>query len=548
MASVTGAAPPAVAGRSGRQHLAQIARGGAFNLAGAALAAILTFAFTVVVTRNVDRAQAGVFFSLTSAFVIVYTVARLGVPTGLVFFISRYRATGNQDRLKAVIRDAFIPVTTLAVSLGAAGVIAAPWLSELLIGNRHSGTVLLIRVLSCSLVFAALTDLGVGATRGFGVMRPLVIIDRVGRPLAQLLLALMVIAFGVRSALGIGLAWAVPFVPSAVILLLWADRLRRGAERRSGRQPSKVDDTGGNGRAAFWRFTGPRSLGSIAQMALQRSDIVLLGALRGPKEAAVYAAATRFLVLGQLGAGAISTTIQPKLAHLLAKGDREAARTVYRVATVWLVLMAWPIYLVSAVFSRQLLHLFGRGYSVGAPVIVILSFTMLVATATGNVDVVLAMAGRPTWTMANAFCALGINLALNFYLIPRWGIFGAAMAWSAALLFNSLTPLTQLALSMRLHPFGRASAQAAALTGTCFGVLPFVARELSGGSVAFGLVGVTVGTALYVAGLWYWRRAFDLASLASVRRGGGRGGSAPGGGGAGRRGRPAVDAGVSETG
>jgi O-antigen/teichoic acid export membrane protein len=257
-------------------------------------------------------------------------------------------------------------------------------------------------------------------------------------------------------------------------------------------------------------------------MALQRSDIVLLAALRGPKDAAVYAAATRFLVLGQLGSGAISTTIQPKLAHLLAKDDREAARTVYRVATVWLVLMAWPIYLVSAVFSRQLLHLFGRGYAVGAAVIVILSLTMLVATATGNVDVVLAMAGRPTWTMVNAFCALGLNLALNLFLIPRWGIFGAAVAWAAALLFNSLTPLTQLALSMGLHPFGRSSALAAALTGTCFGALPFLARLVSGGSVAVGVAAVVIGAGLYFAGLWHWRRAFDLASLASVRRRGGR--------------------------
>lgn len=526
MASVTGeVAPTAAGGTAGRGHLAQIARGGAFNLFGAALAAVLTFAFTVVVTRSVDRAQAGVFFSLTSAFAIVYTVARLGVPTGLVFFISRYRATDRQDRLKAVIRDAFVPVTTLAVALGAAGVVAAPWLAEHLIGNRHSGPVMLVRVLACSLVFAALTDLGVGATRGFGVMRPLVLVDRIGRPLAQLLLALLAVAVGARSALGIGLAWTLPFVPSAIILLLWARRLRRKAEQRTGRPPSVRDEDGSTGRAAFWRFTGPRSLGSIAQMALQRSDIVLLGALRGPKEAAVYAAATRFLVLGQLGAGAISTTIQPKLAQLLARDDREAARTVYRVATVWLVLMAWPIYLVSAVFSRQLLHLFGRGYAVGAAVIVILSLTMLVATATGNVDVVLAMAGRPTWTMANAFCALALNLTLNVILIPRFGIYGAAVAWSAALLFNSLTPLTQLALSMKLHPFGRSSALAAALAGGCFGVLPFLARLAAGGSLTVALVAVTVGTGAYIAGLWHWRRPFDLASLASVRRRGGR--SAP---------------------
>jgi len=80
---------------------------------------------------------------------------------------------------------------------------------------------------------------------------------------------------------------------------------------------------------------------------------------------------------------------------------------------------------------------------------------MLVATACGAVDVVLVMAGRSSWTMANAIVALGVNLALNLLLIPPFGIMGAAVAWAVAILINNLAPLTELALWMRLHPFGR---------------------------------------------------------------------------------------------
>ncbi|MDP9239192.1 MAG: flippase [Actinomycetota bacterium] len=519
MASVTGAPPELPADSADPARLARIARGGAFNLFGAVLAAVLTFAFAVVVTHGVNRTQAGVFFALTSAFVIAGTIARLGVPTGLVYFIARYRATGDQDRLRSVIRQAIVPVTVLSIALGAAGLLFAPQLASALIRNHHGddGSVALIRLLAVCVLFSALTDVGVGATRGFGVMRPLVIVDRIGRPLAQLVLAALSITLGARSAVGLGVAWAVPFVPSAVVLLWWAHRLRTKAERRSGQPPATERAARGEG-ASFWRFTAPRSLGSIAQMALQRSDIVLLGVLRGPRDAAVYAAATRFLVFGQLVTGAISTTIQPQIAHLLAKDDRLGAASVYRVATMWLVLLTWPIYLLSAVFAEQLLHIFGRAYTAGAAVIVVLSCAMLVASACGTVDVMLVMAGRATWTMANSFVALAVNIALNLFLIPRWGILGAAVAWAVAILVNNLAPLTQLAASMRLHPFGRYSTLALLLTAGCFGLLPLLAHLASGGSVIAAFVATGIGGLLYAAGLWRGRQGFELKALTSIRR------------------------------
>ncbi|MCA1682546.1 MAG: oligosaccharide flippase family protein, partial [Actinobacteria bacterium] len=469
MASVTGAAPsqPADPADPADPGLSRIARGGAFNLFGAVLAAVLTFAFAVVVTHAVDRDQAGVFFALTSAFVIAGTIARLGVPTGLVFFIAGYRATGDQARLRGVIRQALVPVTVLGVVLGAAGLLLAPQLSSALVGHRDGGTVALVRLLSACVLFSALTDVGVGATRGFGVMRPLVLVDRIARPLAQLVLAGLAVGLGARTAFGMGLAWAVPFVPSAVVLLWWARRLRTKAERRSA-TPAAKDRAGRSEATTFWRFTAPRSLGSIAQMALQRSDIVLLGVLRGPRDAAVYAAATRFLVFGQLVSGAIATTIQPRIAHLLAQRDQAGAGTVYRVATMWLVLLTWPIYLLSAVFGEQLLHVFGRA----------------------------------TWTMANSFVALAVNIGLNLLLIPRWGILGAALAWAVAIVVNNLAPLTQLAASMRLHPFGRFSTLAVLLTGVCFGVLPLLTRLVGGGSLRATLIGTGIGALLYLDCLW----------------------------------------------
>jgi O-antigen/teichoic acid export membrane protein len=514
--------------------LRRVARGGFFGLAGTLVTAAATLGFTVIVTHSLpDQRDAGTLFALTSAFMVAAAVIRLGAPTGLVYFLNRYRKTGHHYRIRTVWRVAYAPVVALALVVGVLGVLAAPMIASFLVGRDDPSTVLLTRVLAALLVFSAVSDLAQGSTRGYGAMRPLVLVARVGRPGLQVGLAVVVVALGSGDLVTLGVAWAIPFVPSALALYWWSRRLHRAygvsdAAPVGSAAPDGRGRTGGahaRGRAAaraavrrergvFWRFTAPRTVASIAQVAVQRIDIVLLGVLAGPAAAALYTAATRFLAFGQLGGQALNQAIESKVASLLALGDMGGVRAVYRTATVWLVLLAWPVYLTFIGWAPELLGIFGAGYSEAAPVIVVLSLAMLLGTAVGAVDTMLVMAGRGSWTMFNASAALVINVVLNLALIPRFGIMGAAVAWAIAIAVNNVLPLVQLGVALRLHPFGRVSVIAAGLPLGCFLVVPWLAHVLGDGKV----VGTALGAVLYLAGLWRWRGVLELAAFTAIRR------------------------------
>jgi O-antigen/teichoic acid export membrane protein len=165
------------------------------------------------------------------------------------------------------------------------------------------------------------------------------------------------------------------------------------------------------------------------------------------------------------------------------------------------------------------LSLFGRGYTEGTTVVAILAGAMLVATACGMVDMLLNMAGRTTWTLANNFSALVVMVGFDVWLIPRMGIEGAAIGWAAAILTRNLVPLVQLKVSLGLDPFGRASGVVAVLAALCFGLLPALARLAFGDSLPALLVATAVGSLLYLGGLAAQRRVLQLdLMLASVRR------------------------------
>ena len=494
--------------------LQKLAKDGVLGLVGAAISAVLNVVLVMVVIRSAGKDGAGVVFAVTSLFLIASTVARLGSPTGLVYFLVRARTAGRIDTLRQIVRTGLVPVVVASFVVAGLMIVSAPTLAQWIVPKHPESALAPLRVLALLLPAAAVSDTLLMGSRGFDVMRPLILVERIGRSVAQVLLTGVAVLLGWKGATALTSAWALPYVGTAAIAAAWTVKLVRRAERRSNVKPLH----GPGGASQYWRFTAPRALQSIVQIALQRLDIVLVAALRGPSDAAIYAAVTRFLVFGQLGAQAITSAVQPRLGALLSVGDVVGARRVYQVSTCWLVLLTWPVYLTLAVFSKQIPELFGRGYGSGTAVLIVLSCAMLVATGSGLVDVVLAMSGRTTWTLANSILALTVDVSLNLILIPRIGILGAAVAWAGAIVANNLVPLAQLGLAMHLHPFGRGTLLAMGTAATWLAAVPVAAALLLSWTTPVLLGGMAIGTVGYVLTLWRWRSVFELDALRGAGR------------------------------
>ena len=316
----------------------------------------------------------------------------------------------------------------MSVVTAAAVWFTAPWLAELVShGGDPDAMIEMLRVLAVVLPIATAYDTVLGATLAYGSARPNVVVEKLGRLPGQILCVLGAILAGAGPT-GLAVAWSVPYVFGLIAVGFWCARIVRRRRTGTARRPDLASDTdsaattatttagGAPARSelsrAFWAFTAPRAVGRICQVALQRTDIVLIAALLSPRDAAIYTAATRFLAFGQLGIAAIQQVLAPQLSGLFARGDLGAVRSVFATSTAWLMSMAWPIYLTSAVAAPVLLQVFGGGYEEGHATVVILSLTMLATTATGSVDVVLLMAGRSRQSLVNNAAALVIDVAL----------------------------------------------------------------------------------------------------------------------------------------
>jgi O-antigen/teichoic acid export membrane protein len=301
------------------------------------------------------------------------------------------------------------------------------------------------------------------------------------------------------------------------VTLLWVGALLRRWES----DPFEGPEEAAGGRHTFrefWRFTAPRGLAGVFSVAILWIGTLLVGALSSSADAGVFAAATRYLAVGQFIGVAIIQVVGPKLSELLAADDRGRARTVYAVSTTWLMLVAWPLYVTMIVMAPALLSVFGPAYQQAQGVLVILGAAMLVATAVGPVDMVLLMAGKSSWNLFNTVIALIANVSLSLLLIPKLGINGAAIAWATSILLTNLLPLAQVRRMVRIHPFSRGSVVAAGIAVASFGAVELLIRSSFGATIGTLIVAGALATPVAILLAWWFREPLHLRAFRAVVR------------------------------
>ena len=134
------------------------------TFAGIVANAGIAFVVTWLIARGLGAAATGVFFLLTSLFMIATAVIGLGADTGLVRALSRSRAVGESTHLRPLVRTAVQPVIVLGLAVTTVLVIAAePLAARLAPGQGAAPT---IRLLALALLPAALTGILLAGSRG----------------------------------------------------------------------------------------------------------------------------------------------------------------------------------------------------------------------------------------------------------------------------------------------------------------------------------------------------------------------------------------------
>lgn len=498
------------------EEVRTLAATGTLNLAGVVVGGLLNLSVTVVVTRGFALGRAGLLLEGISLYSMARTVGTLGGDTGLLRELPRLVALGRRDAVARTVLAALLPVCLVCALIAGTGVaFAGPLARALDHGARPSAQdILYLRLIVSSLALASPALIALAALRALGRVRSYVVLENLTKPFLRAFGAVLVVT-SAAGEVALGVSYVLPVLIGLLGSAVLLRRLLRAGPTAGVAPPLPVV------LRRFWAFAAARGLAATFAVVVSYADILLVGALRGARQATLYAAVSRCVMTATVGLHAVRVAIGPQFSRLLTQGRQRDAEHVYQVATNWLVWMSWPLFLVLGVYPAPVLRLFGSHYPAGAAALSVLAAAELVDMGVGNVTLYLLMGGKSSWNLVNTGVALMLNLTLNLLLIPRLGILGAAAAWAASIVVENLLALLEVWRLLGVSPFARSWFPTAGWALVCFGLVPGCTRLAWGGTSGTGLgLALLVAGPLY-AGLTYRRRAgLQLSLLAgrSLRR------------------------------
>jgi len=400
---------------------AQLVRGGLGSVALKGANAVLQLAITALLARSLGVSEFGTYAFVLATISLLAIPADAGVPTLIVRLTATYRARAEWALLSGLwrrSRQLLLAVSTAVVTLA----VLFFWL----LGDRaDTDWNRLAPTLAAALFIVPLKSLAEGrsaALRGLGRVVLGQVAEQLVKPLVLALLVgvcLLVPAITLSAPLAMTLHAAAALASMIVATLALARAC-----------PVEAISTAPEYRDREWlRTVVPLSLLAGAQVVLQQTGSVMLGAMSGVDAVAHYRIAIQSAAVVSFGLLTATTVMSPHLARLYATGELRLAQAMITASARVVCLAALTLTLLFVAFGSWFIGVFfGGEYSTAYLPLVTISAGLLLKAAAGPAAAVLTMTGHERDAFRGVAVATVANVAFNVFLIPRFGALGAAAA------------------------------------------------------------------------------------------------------------------------
>jgi O-antigen/teichoic acid export membrane protein len=379
------------------------------------LGAGASFVLQVLLGRWLGPGGYGTYVFTISWASLVAVGCCLGLPTMLLRFVAAYRAEDDHARLHGVLRMSFAATAATGLGVALAGSVA---LAALRVAGVAVDPAVLVGFWLVPVV--ALMRLQQEAIRSFRRMALAYAPGTFWRPVAVIAVATAFVAFGFDLT-----------APTALLIALGSLAVVISIQlvRFAGFVRGAVPPAEPVYEARMWmRVALPLLLIASFMIVLSETDIVMVGALVGSRQAGLYAAASKTASLVAFVLLAVNAIAAPMISAQHARGEHlEMQRLVSRVAR-WTFFPSLAICLFLAAFAEPVLELFGSEFGAAHWELVILLGGQLVNAMAGSVGFLMILTGyqrEAAWVYG--WVALA-HVAMNVTGILLFGMLGAAIA------------------------------------------------------------------------------------------------------------------------
>ncbi|MDL1957448.1 MAG: flippase [Candidatus Desulfofervidus auxilii] len=410
-------------------HLKELIRGSLTFLILRILGLIIGYAFTLIVTRNLGASAWGIFALSFTMLQITSVIGKLGLGTALLKFIAQYNAQGKVKTAKYIYLKSIMVIVPLSLFLSVSLYYLSPLLAERVFAKEHLAPY--FKLMSFALIPFVLLSINSESLRAFKKIKEYTSLQNLLPFLsAFIFFSISFYILNIKNIKVVIIAYilgiCVSFFLSFLLLNKEFSNKNGKSEQVSLKQTLSV--------------SLPMFLSSSLFMVMSWTDTIMLGMWRTEEEVGIYNVAVRLSMITSFTLGAINSIAAPKFAEFWGKKDLEGLKKVSQQSTKLIFWTSAPVLILYLIFPRWFLGLFGEEFRKGVLALVFLTIGQFVNASVGSVGYILQMTDKQKIFQNIILIAAILNIMLNLFLIPKFGIVGAAVASAIAFCFINIIP------------------------------------------------------------------------------------------------------------
>lgn len=429
--------------RSGEKNilLVTVAENAALGVLGNIVLMLLRLGINLVITLSLGAGSYGIYVLAASILAILGVIARLGIPSAMIKFVSQYRALNDIPRLKGTIYWGLSLVLVFSTVL-CLGLFSLSHFLNLHIFHKPALTPVL-KIMVLSLPFSCFGTVIFASLEGIKLIKYRVLVNQVLVPLCRLSCIALAIALGYQLR---AVAWS--YVLALVLgTMLGGFFLIKSFPEIPRKGPILYE------RRKITFFSLPLLFAGVFHTILGRVSVLVMGYFLSATMVGIYATAQRFLPLILIPLGAFNTIFAPIISDLFTREKRKELESQFKIGAKWVFMTSLPIFTLLIFFSKQILSIFGPEFAAHSGAMIVLCIGQMIIAGTGSTGLTLTMTGRPHINLLNSALLCVTSIFLNIYMIPRYGIIGAAWVSAFSISMIQLLLLVEVWYLLGIHPY-----------------------------------------------------------------------------------------------
>ena len=413
----------------------ELFRGGAIALIFKFFSILIGYFFFWLLAKWLGADGVGVFSTAWTILMIGAVLGKLGFDTSIVKFIAGSIGMKKYHHVRPIYTHSLSIVFINSVIVAAILFAFAPQISLLFFDS--SGDSGIVRIIAVSVIPMCMLNINAESMKALKKITAFSIFQNSSVYLLTLLALLFIRQNGIgneSSIYGLAIGTFALMLLSFIVINATIGKLP-GGNKKTDKYQFHLGKT--------LRISAPMMLTNSLFLIMSWMDILMLSAFKNDADVGVYNTSLKISAVISIALIAINSIAMPKYAELYGQKNIRGFRKVVKQSSFINFFLSLPVFMVILLFPGFLLGIFGEEFIVGKLSLIILSVGQIFSAFSGSTIHILNMTGKENVAKNILITTALLNLTLNYILVPRYGINGAAIATTiSTILWNLLAEIS----------------------------------------------------------------------------------------------------------